>query len=220
MELLSAGGRCLPGLQASLCPPSTGTEHARSLGRAAVEACFRAYKNACPGPVWISTESFAECSSCQDSTFQKAMHEGSGVGRYSLTDCALLARLKKQPRSAAVHQPRRRNGPHEPSTAHLPHPSWPRWYGERGRGRQQGSGLEARGPRQVQLMGGEMPSPQPTAYPLVATVQGGKGRGWGGNSRTSDCLGKPELGDWTQETPQDAPSISKRMESLKVRVLK
>lgn len=123
----SAGGRCLPGLQASLCPPSTGTEHARSLGRAAVEACFRAYKNACPGLVWISTESFAECSSCQDSTFQKAMQEGSGVGRYSLTDCALLARLKKQPRSAAVHQPRRRNGPHEPSTAHLPHPSWPRW---------------------------------------------------------------------------------------------
>lgn len=67
-------GAVCPGFR-PLCPPSTGTEHARSLGRAAVEACFRAYKNACPGPVWISTESFAECSSCQDSTFQPCRRE-------------------------------------------------------------------------------------------------------------------------------------------------
>lgn len=109
----------------------------------------------------------------------KAMQEGSGVGRYSLTDCALLARLKKQPRSAAVHQPRRRNRPHEPRPLtcriHLGQD------GERGRGRQQGSRLEARGSRSTPSSADGRRDAFPATHSISPRRNGARWKGAGGD---------------------------------------
>jgi hypothetical protein len=177
-----------------------------------------------PGPYivgWISTESLAGCSSCQDSGLnQKAMQVGSGVGCYSLTDCALLARFEtlSSPRrsSSSAKKKRDRMSPHQP---HPSSPASPNPQDCRGAA-ETAAGGEARGSRfmpssadgrsrtdEMDGFASSLPrNPQHMVIcdspPLVCNGGGGKGAGdGGGDSRTSHCLGKP---DWTQEeTPPE-----------------
>ena len=198
--VLGLGCRCWPlGLQISVIHP--WTEHARSLGPSRHVSlptkCLSRPRLDFPPSlcrVLILSGPRAQPS-------QRAMQMGSGVGCYSLTDCALLApfEILSSP-VGTVHQPRR-NGPHEPSTAHLPHLSSAASPSPQNRGGAAGTaaGSEARGSRSMPSSAdgrprtdemGEMEASPPfpathntrgfaTALPRLQRWEVERGGGWG-----------------------------------------